>query len=50
MAFNLLKKSQNTATERITTEISTLEFLLSHYYYIQNTEIFLELLYISEWQ
>lgn len=50
MAFNLLKKRQNTATERITMEISTLEFLLSHYYYIQNTEVFLELLYISEWQ
>lgn len=50
MAFNLPKKSQNTATERITMEISTLEFLLSHYYYIQNTEVFVELLYISEWQ
>lgn len=52
MAFNLLMKSQNTATEknRITMEISTLGFLLSRYYYIQNTEVFLELLYICEWQ
>lgn len=50
MAFNLLMKSQNTASEKTTMEISTLDFLLSHSHYIQNTQLLLELLYICDWQ